>query len=351
MSKATYKISKLDNGRYCKTNGHFARHLKANGFTYQEYFEMYETRVTPLCYCCKPLTFYQKSETYANSCGDPKCVGKNVSATKQAWDEEKRAEDSANKKLAAATRTEEQKATQVKKARQTFRKKYGVEWSSKLESQKAKSRSTKLARYGDERYNNREAISEVNLSKSVEEKNAINEKRRRTNLKKYGIENVLMREDIRSKSARSNSIGKEYTLPSGKIIRIRGYENLVLDQLFNAGYLEDQVVADNSNNFRKNNIPSFSYIDVGRHIMKYFPDIYIPAENRIIEVKSEWWWNGYGREKYRSRLINNLRKRQSVIDKGYNYEVWIFSSKTQYRILKNESDFQAELEKLSSINA
>lgn len=200
------------------------------------------------------------------------------------WDKEQCDNDSKNKKLAAASRTEEQKATRVKKARQTFRKKYGVD----LNSQKEKSRKTKLERYGNERYNNQKSISEVNLAKSVEEKNEINEKRRQTNLKKYGVENVLMREDIRSRSARSNSIGKEYTLLSGKVIRIRGYENLVLDNLFGAGYLEDQIVADNSNNFRKNNIPSFTYIDVGRHVMRYFPDIYIPAENRIIEVKSEW---------------------------------------------------------------
>jgi len=107
MSKATYKLSMIDNQMYCKTNGQFARHLKHYNLDYREYFEQYETGITPLCYCGKPLTFYQKIENYANSCGDPICVGKSISLTKQQWNDSKKKEDSKNKRAAAAQRTKE----------------------------------------------------------------------------------------------------------------------------------------------------------------------------------------------------------------------------------------------------
>lgn len=336
MTQAIYLISELNGNRYCKTNGQFTKHLRANNLTYQDYYETYVSKITPLCNCGSPLSFYQKTETYANSCGEPKCVGNTIHKVKSSWTTEQRQLDSVNKQAAAAIRTNEQKQEQLNKARTTFREKYGVEWGSSLESQKEKSRQTKLEKYGDEYYNNRAAISAVNLAKSVEEKNEINEKRRQTNLEKYGVVNSLMKPEIRAKSAKSNSMGKEYTLPSGKIIRIRGHENLALDILFNSLYLEEHIIHDSANCV---SFPLFTYVAVNRHIMKYYPDIYIPHENRIIEVKSRWWWDGNGGAKYASRLENNLRKRQVVIAAGYNYEVWIFTSKNKYKILKNDSDF------------
>lgn len=350
MSKATYKISKIDRQTYCKTNGHFARHLKSFGLTYKEYFETYEAGVTPLCYFCKPLTFYQKTESYANSCGDPGCVGKSISLTKQQWSDAKKKEDSENKKVAAAQRTAEQKQQQLQKARKTFKEKYGVEWGSELDSQKEKSRKTKLEKYGDESYNNSSAISKTNMSKSHEEKNQINKRRRQTNKEKYGVENVLLLPKNASKINKGNASIKDYVLPSGKVVGVRGHEPLALNLLFKYfGYNESQVIVHDD--YTDYGIRVFEYEAVNRHIKKYYPDIYIPCETRIIEVKSEWWWDGYGKEKYKSRLINNLRKRTAVVDAGYNYEVWLFSSKKQYRILKSDSDFQTEFKKLQSINA
>jgi hypothetical protein len=58
-------------------------------------------------------------------------------------------------------------------------------------------------------------------------------------------------------------------------------------------------------------------------------------KNLIIEVKSEWWYNGYGDEKYKSRLENNLRKRQACVNKGYDFEFWIWDNKNkEFKITK-----------------
>jgi hypothetical protein len=86
-------------------------------------------------------------------------------------------------------------------------------------------------------------------------------------------------------------------------------------------------------------IPIFQYSDHRRHILKYYPDIYIPSDNKIIEVKSCWWWDGNGDQKHKSRLTNNLKKRQSVLAKGFMYELWLFEDSKNYRILFNDPDF------------
>lgn len=341
MSTAIYIESKIDGIYYCKTNGQFTRHLRKNNLTYQDYYEKYITGNSPKCSCGERLAFYQKTESYANSCGSPACRGKNISSTKQAWSDEQKEQDKINKKEAAATQTKEQIQEKVKKARNTFKEKYGVEWSSNLETQKEKSRKTKLEKYGNEKYNNSRKASKTRIDKTVEEKNSINQLRRSTNLERYGVENVLLTKTTASKINKGNTSIKEYILPSGKSIGVRGHEPYALDIIFNElSYNEvDVIIHDDYSDYA---IEIFEYEALNRHRLKYYPDIYIPKENRVIEVKSQWWWDGNGLEKYRSRLENNLRKRQAVLDKGYNYEVWIFENKYSFKVLKNDNDFQTQ---------
>lgn len=336
MNDTKYITSKIDNKSYCKTNGHFARHLRNNELTYKDYFEIFITGITPICYCGKPRSFYQKTESYANSCGSPICVGKTVSNTKSQWTLEQKLRDSSNKKQAAKLKTLEDKKNAVAKSRETFKQKYGVEWGSQLNSQKSKSKNTKLEKYGVATYNNSKVSSLKNKNKLSSEKNLINEKRRKTNLRLYGVENCFLRPEVKEKSAKSNSLGKAFIMPSGKIVRVRGYEDVTISVLLQS-YTEDELVIDNMMNLF--NLPVFQYVNVNQHIHKYYPDIYIPKENKIIEVKSQWWWDGNGDLRYKSRLENNLRKRQSVLENGYNYELWLYETKDIYKILKNGSDF------------
>jgi hypothetical protein len=143
----------------------------------------------------------------------------------------------------------------------------------------------------------------------------------------------LKPESIRN-SRKSNALGKEYILPSGKVVGIRGYENFVLDKLFEKNYKEGELVIHNK--LEEYKLPIFDYISNERQNLKYYPDIYIPKENRIIEVKSQWWWDGYGSEKYSGRLINNQRKAESVKNRGYLYEVWLFKSEKEFEIIEYE---------------
>jgi hypothetical protein len=337
LSTAIYIESNIDGNSYCKTNGQFTQHLRKNNLTYRDYYEKYVTKISPKCNCGERLAFYQKTESYANSCGAPKCRGESISKTKQNWSDEQKNQDKANKKLAAASRSKDQIEKQVQKARKTFKEKYGVEWISNLKEQKEKSQQTKLEKYGDVKYNNSKQASLSRISRSIEEKNTSNQQRRNTNLERYGIENVLLNKSTPRKVNKGNASIKDYIMPSRKVIGVRGHEPFALDILFNElKYNESDIIVHDD--YSDYSIEIFEYEASNRHQMKYYPDIYIPKENRIIEIKSRWWWDGYGAEKYRSRLENNLRKRQSVINKGYNYEVWIFENKYSYKVL-NDKDF------------
>lgn len=82
---------------------------------------------------------------------------------------------------------------------------------------------------------------------------------------------------------------KDYILPSKKTIRIQGYENIALDELL-LTIKEDDIILS------KRNMPKIKYILKNKK-HRYYPDIYIPSQNKIIEIKSHYT--------YKSNLIKN----------------------------------------------
>lgn len=110
---------------------------------------------------------------------------------------------------------------------------------------------------------------------------------------------------------------KKYTLPSGIEINIQGYENYALDILLKE-YAEDEIINSRSE------IPiiDYQFKNINR---KYFPDIYIPKVNKIIEVKSLWT--------YKRNLIKNIIKAIYTRKLGYSYEIWIIHKQKLINIL------------------
>jgi hypothetical protein len=100
-------------------------------------------------------------------------------------------------------------------------------------------------------------------------------------------------------------------MPSGDIRRVQGYEPFALDDLIKI-YSEEQIVTD------RKQIPRIQYTlnDKSRY---YFPDIYIPHENKIIEVKSTYTVN------FMVEMID--KKAEATKNKGYTYEIWVYNEK------------------------
>jgi hypothetical protein len=102
---------------------------------------------------------------------------------------------------------------------------------------------------------------------------------------------------------------KKYVFPSGKIGIILGYEPFAITDLLLL-YTEDEIIIKTSD------IPIFDYIENSIN-RKYYPDIFIPKDNLIIEVKSDWT--------FKKDYKKNLLKQQAVKDSGYKFEFWIYS--------------------------
>lgn len=147
-------------------------------------------------------------------------------------------------------------------------------------------------------------------------------KARKTCLELYNVEYPMQNPNIADKVFKNSYRYKDYTCPSGDIRQVQGYENFALDYLLNEGFDEEDIITDIKE------IPDFEYTcpyDKKNH--KYFPDIFIKSENKIIEVKSFWT--------YQIDIPRIEQKQKSVKNCGYECEIWIMDNKGEFlEILK-----------------
>lgn len=94
----------------------------------------------------------------------------------------------------------------------------------------------------------------------------------------------------------------------GMSVKYRGYELKALQTLLSEGYDISDIVIGKG-------VPTIRYSFDGRDNRVYYPDIFIPKDNRIIEVKSIWT--------YRRHLDMNLAKEKAVKDAGYIFSFYI----------------------------
>lgn len=196
----------------------------------------------------------------------------------------------------------------LEKKKNTWMLKYGVDnpskskevidkIKSKWETINSKRKETMLGKYGVDSYNS-----------TIEFK----ERRKKTWIEKYGVDNPTKNAEILHKSMVSSSKSafrtKTLTLQSGKVFRYQGYEDKVIKELLESGIHEDDILTG------PGNVPHIRYEFNGKKC-RYYPDIFLPKLNKVIEVKSEYTWN-----KYKER---NEAKVKATICAGYHIEVII----------------------------
>jgi len=103
---------------------------------------------------------------------------------------------------------------------------------------------------------------------------------------------------------------KDYKLPSGKVIKLQGYENKMMDDLL-VEYDESEILTD------RKDMPKLFYTQDNK-THKYYPDFYIPSTDTIIEVKSEWT------DKKNKECGKHFLKMDSVINSGYNFIIKVY---------------------------
>ena len=126
--------------------------------------------------------------------------------------------------------------------------------------------------------------------------------------RKYGVDNVMQIYDILAKQQRSAYTVKSINI-EGVEIQYQGYELKGIEYLLSIGIKINEIIIG------KSNIPVIKYCFKGKDKV-YFPDIYIPHINHIIEVKSQWTM--------KKEYDQNIAKRDACIKAGYIFDFLIF---------------------------
>jgi hypothetical protein len=132
----------------------------------------------------------------------------------------------------------------------------------------------------------------------------IRKKAENTCLKLYGHTNAMHNDVIAMRALHMSYSTKDFILPSGKIIKVQGFEPFALKILLET-YNETQILTGVD-------VPRIDYADIDGKQHKYFPDIYIPEENKIIEIKSCYTVN-----------LLNVDLKANATRKLFNYEIWV----------------------------
>ena len=131
-------------------------------------------------------------------------------------------------------------------------------------------------------------------------------------LENFGVEYPIQNSEIFLKQQNSLYNYKIYTFPSGNETLYQGYEHFCLDYLIYEEKLEEKEIFNNVTD-----MPEIWYILEGQK-RKYYPDIFIPHQNRIIEVKSKYTF-----EKEKEK---NLLKSLACKELGYKFEFRIYKN-------------------------
>ena len=133
-----------------------------------------------------------------------------------------------------------------------------------------------------------------------------------TNIERHGVPYAMQHPAFFRKAQQSSYQRRLYKSPFGHQYTILGYEDLYLDEIFEK-YGDITVYAGEDER-----IPVINYClndGVGR---KYYPDIFIPSENKIIEIK---------------RIYRFEQEKESVLAKAqatsmkFNFEIVVYKNR------------------------
>ena len=209
----------------------------------------------------------------------------------------------------------------MNKMKETTFKKYGVVHANQSEEVKEKIKKTNLEKYGCEYGLQSKEVKEKRKITNLEkygfenplQSQEIRDKCKMTCLEKYGVEYVSQSQEIYEKQNKNSYYLKDYILPSGKLIKIQGYENYALDELIKQNIDEKDITTGSKN------VPEIWYTDNSEKKHRHFVDIFIPSQNKCIEVKSTWTF------KKQKEIV--LLKQQFAKNLNYLYEIWIYDNK------------------------
>jgi hypothetical protein len=169
-----------------------------------------------------------------------------------------------------------------------------------------------LEKYGAEYFIQSEECKRQMLEKYGAEYFIQSEECKRQMLEKYGAEHAMQCPVLFRKACASSYTRKPYVW-NNQTYMVLGYEDRAIDDVIKRDGVNIVYAGE------CDEIPLFEYyyIDGKKHL--YYPDIYCPEDNRIIEVKSIWTYN--------RDPLKTLYKGLAVSEDYYTFELRIYDSK------------------------
>lgn len=218
-------------------------------------------------------------------------------------------------------------ATEVKeRIKNTMLKKYGVDHNLKSQQVKDKIKTNNIEKYGVENYVQTDEYRKKYRKKMLErygvehfsQTNEFKNSARKTFLRRYGVEHPMKNAEFVENVLRKIHKFKDFTLPSGSIVKLQGYETYALTKLLEK-YDESEIIFSKKEICKK--VGFIEYFDFNNVKRTYFPDFYIEKENLLIEVKSVWTFDKNGRLPENQNI--NFLKRDACINKGFKFKFLI----------------------------
>ena len=212
------------------------------------------------------------------------------------------------------------------KIKQTNIERRGVEFAFQSPEVIAKIQETNMTRYG---YANpssspeiRQKVIETNIERfgyaHSQQSEEVKQKCRDTNQERYNADYPRQNAEVAAKASKNAYKPKPFTFPCGNIIQVQGYEPFALELLVQQGQKFEDITTD------VREVPEIWYETDDGKKHRYFCDIFLHKEDKIVEVKSTWTFE-------KGKDIIPL-KAQACIDAGFEYEIWIFDEKKKLKV-------------------
>ena len=212
------------------------------------------------------------------------------------------------------------------KTKKTNNEKYNSDYHLKTDKSKQMIKDNLNDKYGVDNVSKLEYVKIKKKNKSLlktdEEKLLIREKYKNTILERYGVEHLSQDSDFLEELLKKSFSYKSHRLPSGKVISLQGYEPKVIDYLLKY-YDEDDILYTNKS--IENKIGKIFYKNIDK-VSRYFPDLYIISENKIVEVKSTFT--------YDLDIVKNMSKKEECLKRGINFDFIIYDNINDNFIIK-----------------
>jgi hypothetical protein len=196
------------------------------------------------------------------------------------------------------------------KTEATCEEKYGVKWVFTLPEVYEKM----VDRYGTKHFAQSDEMKRRMLDTYGVEHFVKSDEMRRIMVERYGAPHAMQCPEIFRKYQANAYKRRPYICPDGKTFMILGYEDICLTQIFEQEGHKILYAGEDPE------IPVIKYNDKDGKEHCYYPDVYLPDENRIIEVKSTYLF-------LRDRERNIAKARET--SKHFKFEFMIYNGKKQ----------------------